>query len=757
MRYCILFILLCAFQTTQAQMLSLSGVVTDETTAELLAGALVSVEGTSLAAVCNDKGVFVLNLKPGNYVLNITYLGYSKMQIPVKLNENKFLRLKAKAEEKALKEVVVKADKNKSLTSTSAADAGTVKLSQKEIKQLPSLAGEQDVLKVMQLMPGVKRGGDGSSTMYVRGGGNDQNLILLDEAVVYNPAHALGLFSVFNSDILEEVQMTKGPFQPKNNGRLSSVMEIKTRSGNFTQHQAEATLGSLSAKISTGGPVIKNRLSYSLGYRRSYLDQTLKLAGRDLPYYFQDINLKVSSRINNTQTLSFTAYKGNDVLQATDEELPNNSDLLNAGTNFSNNAFALNWKYANKSFTAQQTVHYTRYKYAVDGSFAGNNLHLGSGITDLGYKVRAEYTKDKNTFGSGFYLTKHHFMAYRAKSLTENGRVTDTTSQGTNAFEFAAHVSYNRQFNQRWLMQSGVVFSGSSSAHKTYTNVEPRVMLAYQPKENTVIKAGYSRMVQYMHLISSSSFSMPTDVWFSANEHLSPAIADHFTLGCYFTSPKEKNITYSIETYYKKMSGVSEFIEGKGSSITMPAVEDVAQGEGKAYGAEFMVQKSSGKFTGWVAYTLSWATRNFDSVNLAQNFYARYDRRHDISVNGNYQITKNLSVNAVWVFATGSRFTPRTGHYYVPAPGSGELIEIPVYGKTNSAKFASTHRLDLGISWHKQGKKIKYSEWQLGCYNIYNRAQPYRVLTSKNNNGSYTYAQLGLLGFVPYISYQIKF
>lgn len=758
MRFFLIICWLIQGFTAYSQTFLLTGEVSDGATAELLAGAVVSIEGTKLAVACDVNGVFQLQVKPGTYTLVVTYLGYTPIQQKVTVNGHTNVKIKVVATQQQLKEVKIISDKRTGITSAQASTAGTLNLSQKEIKQLPSLAGEHDVIKVMQLMPGIKRGGDGSSSMYVRGGGNDQNLILLDEAVVYNPSHALGLFSVFNTDALEEVQFTKGPFHPKYSGRLSSVMEVKTRTGNFNTHEAEVSASTLSARVSVGGPVAKGRIAYQLGYRRSYLDQTLRLAGRNLPYYFQDVNLKLSARINAKQILSFTTYHGNDVLKATNEELPSNTgDLLNAGTNFSNTAMALNWKYAHKQVQLHQTIHHSRYQYGVDGSFAGNRLHLGSGIRDIGYKARAEFITGKNTFGIGGGLTSHTFLPYKAKSITENGNLTDTTSTAIRTAEYQTHLSFNRQFNSKWLLQTGVVLSGALGKGWSFINPEPRVSVAYETRQHHLIKAGYARMVQYMHLISSSSFSMPTDVWFAADNNLKPAMADHYTLGYYVTSGKQEQWSWSMESYYKQMKHVTEFLEGKGSSVVMPAVEDVAQGSGRAYGIELMAQKTKGKLTGWVAYTWAKATRNFDSINSGETFYARYDRRHDVSINTNYQINSHLSVNAVWVFSSGSRFTPRTGHYYISEPGSGDFVEIPVYGKTNSAQFATTHRLDMGLSWHKKGTKIKYTEWQIGCYNVYNRAQPYRVLTSKNNNGSYTYAQLGLLGFVPYISYQIKF
>ena len=735
-----------------AQDHELKGVIIDQKNGETLTGVVLVLNGTSFHAVTDLDGKFSIKAPAGSYTLNIRYTGYSQINLSVKV-PGQPLSVKMESAKTQLKEVVVKANAdNQGFTQDKGLQAGVIQLSAQQIKALPSLAGEQDVIKAIQLMPGVKKGTDGGSTMLVRGGNNDQNLFLLDEAVIYNPAHALSLFSVFNTDALQEVKLIKGPFGAPYHGRLSSVMELKTKQGNAQKKRIEGTLSSLSARLTADGPLLKGKLTYMVSARRSYLDQTLKLANLNIPYHFTDVNSKLCWNINEQNKLTMSVYAGNDVLSPDKWTTTKSNELLtSAETHFTNRAFSLQWIASRKSLMQTISLVHSAYAYAIGGSFSGNTVDASSGIQDWGLKARWHKTINSRLgWQWGISANRHSFQ--QTKLTTRGELITSGTSliPAQTNYEAAAYTALLIRLNSKWELNPGITLSGAANGNTLYFNPEPRLMVSYAPNEYTTIKGGYSRMVQYMHMIAYSSFALPTDIWYPANNFLKPSTSDQLSLGWFRT---HKNWNLSAEAYYKRMHQICEFAEGKGIQFKIPLPQEISQGKGTSWGGEWMIQTHQKKWNAWIAYTLAWSTRQFDSVNNGKVYYARYDRRHDVSSSVSYKLKKNWNVCAVWTYATGARFTPQTGSYYVLKPGGGGVQQVPVYGSTNSAKFKSSHRLDINFTYQKS----KRSEWQIGAYNAYNRAQPYKVSVHTNADGRYTYRQSGLLGFTPYISYHFTF
>lgn len=754
-----IFLFIVAPILSGAQTFELSGTISDEKTAEALTGVIIALEGTPYHAITDENGHYSLQAPAGNYTLVIQYSGYVKTSQAIQLSKNQKLSVKLKANPVQLKDVVVNAENQQpGISQASGVQSGTLQISGKQIKALPSLAGEQDVIKALQLMPGVKKGTDGGSAILVRGGNNDQNLFLLDDAVIYNPAHALSLFSVFNTDALLDAKLLKGPFPAQYQGRLSSITELRTRDGNSNKKRVEASAGSLSARISMDGPLdSRGKMTYMVSFRRSYLDQTMKLARLNVPYYFMDMNARLAFKVNTENKISLSIYKGIDVLKSEELSSPNREDLVSSsGTRFNNQAVSLQWHGHYGKISHSSSLVHSAYRFSVGGAFSGNSISASSGISDLGIKSRWTYDKSARLqlqWGASSLL-----HAFEGTSLVTSGEQIPNANNHTkpvSALESAVYGSLLYKLDEKWQLSPGLAMSSFSSGKTAYIRPEPRIMLSYVPSEKSTWKAGYSRMVQYIHTVSSSSFALPTDVWYPAGDTLKPAYSDQVSLSWF---GKKGIWTLSTEAYYKFMNHASEFAEGKGVQLRIPAASEVNQGRAKAWGLECMLQGSGKKWDGWLAYTLSWTKRQFDSVNAGNYYYARYDRRHDVSANFNYRFNERWSLGAVWVYATGARFTPQTGSYYVLVPGNTlGPQEVPVYGAINSAKFIASHRLDLNLTYKKEGRNGRKTEWQLGTYNTYNRAQPYKVSVRTNPDGTFTYRQIGLLGFTPYISYHIIF
>lgn len=674
----------------------------------------------------------------------------------IDLTKDISLNVKMKSSENILGEVEVVAQREKNPDDTRNTQIGTLKLPMSKLNTLPALAGESDVLKVMQLLPGVKKGGEGQTGMYVRGGDIDQNLIILDEAAVYNASHLLGFFSVFNTDALKDVTIIKGGFPANYGGRLSSVVDIRMKEGNMQKFSIEGGIGLLSSRLTVQGPIKKDTCSFIISARRTYIDQVLKLTQYNLPYYFYDINAKINWKFSHKDRFYFSSYYGDDVLNYEEGQ---DSSFFQFGFRLGNFTSTLRWNhlYNSKLFSNISLIH-TRFRYDIGGKFVDNSVLVKSRISDLGGKADFEYFhRPESKILFGLFFTNHNF---HPNIISTTGDILQLVhSQDTSVIstqEFAVYLMHDIALSSRLKINYGARFSFATVQNTLYPGIEPRVSAIYSFTRNSSLKIGYSRMKQYMHLVSSSSIALPTDLWYPITKKVQPQSADQFSMAYNYFFKKRK-ILFSAEIYYKQMNNLIEYRPGTVLIFNNNFENELVHGKGDAGGLEIFLHKTEGKISGWISYALSFSRREFEEINNGKKYFARYDRRHDLSIVFNYEIIKRWSFSAIWTYATGARFTPVIGQFFMPNASMTKIEILPIYAKKNSVVMSPSHRLDLGLTLKSSPKKKRKSEWNLGAYNVYNRTQPDRIEVISTDKGTYKYTQPGLFGFIPYIGYNFGF
>jgi len=766
-----LIILLMSFLSSSVySQYVISGKVTDKSSGEDIPYAAVSIKGTTTGVMTNDYGFYSLTvdnkyIKEGKVVIVFSFVGYKKIEKEVALTSDVKLNIRLETQGTQLKGVEITADAATEKENLRSTEMSTTKVQVRDIKYIPAIAGESDILKVMQLLPGVTGGAQGSASLFVRGGDADQNLVLLDEATVYNVGHLFGFFSVFNSDAISDVTMIKGAFPPNYGGRLSAILDVRMKEGNSNKFHGAGGIGLLSSRIMFEGPVIKNKMSFLVSARRTYIDKVFRMVGMEIPYYFYDINAKMNYRISDDDRLFYSFYYGNDVLNFDENDVaPDDStdeDLaLNFGFILGNITNTLRWNhiYNSKLFSNISLV-VTNFDYKINGSFEQNKVFINSNIMDVGIKADYDYFKNNtNHIKFGGSLISHNF---RPNVVSTSGDIASLlkSSKGKKMFtqEFALYAQSDKDLGGQWKINYGLRFSGSFVKNKIYAGLEPRVAVRYLVSENNSLKASYSRMKQYIHRVSSSTVALPTDLWYPVAAKVKPQIADQVALGYSHLFTKH-NISFEFEVFYKKMQNLIEYREGANLILNDNFEDELLQGRGKAYGAEMLLRKRRGRFNGWVSYTLSKTTRYFDELNKGKPFPSKYDRRHNFAIVMNYELTERWVFSAVWVYQTGSRFTAQIGQYIMPNPSMTDIDIVPVYTDRNAVEMAPSHRLDLNITLKSKKERKFKSEWSFGCYNLYNRAQPYRVKVVPNDSGTgYKYVQPGLFGFIPSIAYNFNF
>lgn len=617
------------------------------------------------------------------------------------------------------------------------------------LAKAPSLAGEPDIIKALQLTPGVKRGTEGSIGMYVRGGGNDENLILLDGAPVYNAGHLLGFFSVFNTSSIKDVQLYKSCFPSQYGGRLSSVLDVKTKEGNLSDFQVNGSLGAIASALTVQGPILKDKLSFIVSGRRTYIDKVFKY----IPYHFYDVNTKLTYVVNSKNRLYLSSYIGDDILKTPSgqDTLPE-QERFTTGMKLGNKTASLRWNYmpAHGKFSSDLSVLYTSFKYNIHGSMAGNTMSMRSAIRDFGVKgdVRINNTGD-HKLTTGISLTQHYF---NPNIISSEGALVEKfgNSEGEKIYtiEGAAYINDDYKINEKWQISAGLRMTGASAKEKTYLNAEPRAGLRYLLSERSSLKASYARMTQYMHLVSSSSLVLPTDLWYPVTANIKPGKSNQVSAGYYYSLP-DVGVSLSSEVYYKWMQHLTEYREGALLVGNNDYEKEMVQGKGKSYGLELFASKTTGKLTGWVGYTLSFSHRQFDELNKGKEYYSRFDRRHDISLVGMYDITKHWGISTSVLYATGSPFTGQSGQYMIPKPDFSGFDILPAYTGRNELRMSAAFRIDLDLQYKfRIGKHLK-GDAHLSVYNVMNRAQPHRVERAWNEQKqAYTYRQTGLFGTI---------
>ena len=759
MRNSILIILSCLQFSLFAQ-LTISGIVTDQNSGEKLLFASVYNKKSGIGTVTNEYGFFSLTVPMDTATITLSYLGYIPYTIVVhkgNINELNFTLSKASTEVNTVTINVSRTPQEEIHNST---QMSAVKIPIKDIKYIPSIGGESDVIKVIQLMPGVQKGGEGGTGLYVRGGDVDQNLVLLDEAPVYNIGHLFGFFSVFNQDAIKDVSLYKGAFPSKYGGRLSSILDIRMNDGNVNEFHGRGGLGLLSSRLMLEGPIVKNKGSFMIAGRRTYIDQVFKWIGSFLPYYFYDVNAKFNYKINDNNHLYVSSYLGNDLLTYNQSDVIENS-RFNFGFTLGNITGSVRWnQLINDRLFANYSLIYTNFDYNISTQFGQEySLYILSAINDYGGKADWEFHKNQN-----------HTIKYGAMSIFHEFRPNIVNSQGElkeyvesnkgdilGALESGIYLQHiYRPDSSSWEFRSGIRLSAANVKDKNYAGLEPRFSTKYKIDSNNNLKFSYSLMRQYMHLVSSSTVALPTDLWYPVTSLVKPQTS-HQVAGGYSCFLRKLKTHLSFESYYKLMQNLTEYKEGANLLFNAEFETELLQGNGESYGLEFLVKRDEGRLNGWIGYTLSWSRRFFDELNGGNPYWARYDRRHSFSVVQNFKISKRWNFSSVWVYSSGSRFTPQTGLYAMPNASLTGIDWIPVYTSRNSVSMSPSHRLDVNFVWQSKETKRFRGEWHFGVYNLYNRATPWRIELETNDDGGFKYIQPGLFGFIPSVAYNFDF
>lgn len=749
----------------------ISGNITDKSNGEDISYATIMIKGSNVGVLTNNYGFYSLTIdnkyiKNDTVVIIISFMGFDKVEKSIMLTKDTRINIKLKPLITELSSVEIKADVTAEKERLRSTEMSTITVKAKSIKYIPTIGGEVDPIKVMQLLPGVSGGTEGSTSLFVRGGDADQNLVLLDEATVYNLGHLFGFFSVFNSDAINDLTMIKGAFPSNYGGRLSSILDVRMKEGNSTEFHGAGGIGLLSSRLMLEGPIIKNKMSFLVSARRTYIDQVFKMVASNLPYYFYDLNAKVNYKISQKDRLFYSFYMGRDVLNVSEENIKEEGDTtgqdfgLDFGFNLGNMTHTLRWNHIyNPKLFSNVSFILTDFDYDINGEFVGNSIYINSKIFDIGLKADFDYFRNnENHIKYGGSFISHQFQP---NIVSTAGDISSflSSNEGPKMLtnEFALYAMNDMDISRTFKVNYGLRFSGAVVKDKVYAGLEPRLAIRYLAAKNKSIKLSYSRMKQYLHRVASSTVALPTDLWYPITSNVKPQIADQIAAGYNHLFVKH-NISFEVEVYYKRMQNLIEYREGASLVLNDNYEDELLAGNGTSYGAEFLLRKERGKLTGWISYTLSKASRQFDELNKGKIFPAKYDRRHNISIVLSYELSKRWMFSAVWVYQSGSRFTAQIGQYLMPNATMTNVEIIPIYTDRNAVEMAPSHRLDLNFTLKPKRQRKFNGEWSFGCYNLYNRAQPYSVRVVPNDDGTgYKYEQPGLFGFIPSIAYNFNF
>lgn len=740
-----------------SQTITINGTVRDRE-GELLPFASLLLLPDSISTSTDPKGKFSIRTKAGNKQLRLSYTGYKTIQSFFLLTQDTIIRLMPEHQVAELDEATVSEKRYSQSDWIETTRSGTVTVSADEVNSIPMLGGEADLIKVLQLLPGTIRGVEGSSDLFVRGGAADQNLVLLDDAPIYNTSHLFGFLSVFSPEILQRVESVNGGFPANYGGRLSSVMNVETISDVADETHVSGNIGLLASRLFIEQPLVKNKASFWITGRRTYVDQVVKMINEELPYFFYDVNGKLILTPTDRDNIQLSYYGGKDVLDIF-RDRNNDGDGFLTTYNSGNNSQTLRWQRTLRGgWNGKLSLIRTAYSYDILNSFEDNRSVASSDIEDVGVKLLV--SKKFNSGASviwGADWTRHEVSP---SILTVSGTLSElfesSSSAGRTAHEVAAHAQYEWSVSSRWIINGGLRTSMAFVPNKKYIIPEPRISARYKIGKNETLKMSYSRMAQYVHRISNSAITSPTDIWYPVTDSIRPQTSHQVSIA--WQRLVSKKIYVSVESYYKSMDDIIGFEEGTNLIFNPDFQSRLIQGKGSAYGTEILIKKETGKLTGWISYTLSWAWRKFDELNGGGRFPSRYDRRHNGAIVIQYAFHKNWSVSGVWEYISGSRFTPVIGQFAITSPTGVGIDLLPVYAPLNSVRLADSHRLDLGIKFKSRTTKKFQSEIFAGVYNAYNRANPVGINIERNEKtGELKYNQPGLFGVIPFISYGFKF
>jgi hypothetical protein len=750
------------FNSIIAQTVSISGYVYDNQTGESLIGVTVKALTEKKGTATNSYGFYSLTLPAGTHVLTFSYLGFDPTEKTVQLQESQNLNIRLGEKNQIIKDVVISAQATHAQEMVKNTEMSKISIPIEILKRTPVLFGESDLIKAIQLLPGVKRGGEGSVGMFVRGGGNDENLVLLDEAPVYNIGHALGFLSVFNTNSIKSVDIYKGAFPTQYGGRLSSILDVRMREGNDQRFSTQGSIGNIASNLTVEAPLVKGKGSFILSGRRSYLDKMVKwFTAYQIPYFFYDMNAKANYKINDRDRVFVSSYFGNDIISGGTKKDTNNLDV-GIDSKLGNFTITSRWNhiYNNNKLFHNLTVLRSQFRYNIEGRVLGNDVLIRSAINDLGAKLDYNYLPDtKTTIRFGTAITNHIF---RPNLISVQGDISEIIknrpAKKITTQEMALYGSIDRDFGADWKLNGGLRLSGTTVQGVFYKNIEPRLAARYAFNDKHSLKIGYARMNQYLHLVSSSSLALPTDLWYPVTKTVKPGASDQVSFGYFTYFGTKSKVEFSVETYYKKLHNLLEYRPGAKLFLNDNYEKELIFGKGEAYGFELLAQKNSGKLTGWIGYTLSWANRTFDAIDNGKEFYSRYDRRHDVSVVANYDFFRRFGVSFAWVYSSGSPFTPIVAKYLQPYPSYNGVELLPVYPSKNTYRLHGARRLDIDFVFRGKKRPRWQGEWHIGAYNAGNRTQPNRVvLTFDSTTGKEKYQERGLFGIIGSLSYNFKF
>lgn len=783
----IISLLFFGLKSYSQEKFTLNGTITDNKSNETLIGVNIFIPENKATISTNEYGFYSITLPKGTYTLIISYLGYNNTEEKIELNQNFKKNFSLTSSDQQLQEVII--TENKKRAEIHKPEMSVNKLSVQSIKQMPAVMGEVDVLKSILTLPGVTNAGEGQSGFNVRGGGADQNLILLDEATIYNSSHFFGFFSVFNADAIKDLKLYKGGIPSRFGGRLSSVLEIYQKEGNKNEFHMNGGIGVISSRLMGEGPIAKGKGSYLIAGRASYAHLFLKLSDNPNSAYFYDLNSKMSYNLNKKNTLYLSGYFGRDVFDL-------NKQFVNS---YGNAVFNVRWNHLfnEKLFSNLSTI-YSNYYYGLDIDFFG--LSWKSDIKNYNIKYDLKhYLTDKIKLSYGMNTQYFNFNPGTINPLNSESAIIRKQLDKKYAFqpdlyidvdqklttnltvnyglryslffrlgEQTLNVYENNQavkFNQLFQIYEkadpiGTKFYDNNEVISKFNNLEPRISLSYSFNDNQSFKASYNRMVQYLHLISNTQSPTPLDVWAPSDNFLKPQLLDQFALG-YFQNFKNDKYSLEIETFYKKIKNRVDYIDGA-DLIANNAIEQVVlNGEARAYGLEVYLKKNEGKLTGWLSYTLSRTEQrtpgrnsNEPGINNGNWYKTGFDKTHNISLTSNYTLNNNWKFSSIFTFQTGQPVTYPNGQYEYQG------IIIPSYGLRNEDNLPSYHHLDVSANYIPNPKKKKgwQGEWVFSIYNLYGRKNASSITFRQNSDTATNEAvRLSVFGIVPSITYNFKF
>ncbi|MFP5081897.1 TonB-dependent receptor [Pedobacter sp. JCM 36344] len=749
---------------------TISGTVSDEASGETLIGATVKLDGQIVTGITtNSYGFYSINIPSGTYKISVSFIGYKTLIQSIKIDKSGKFNFSLVGDNE-LTEVVISSTKEDDNVSNP--QMGLQKVNVREISNVPVLLGERDVLKTLQLLPGIKSAGEGNSGFYVRGGSTDQNLILLDEAPVYNASHLLGFFSTFNSDAIKDLSVYKGGMPAQYGGRLSSVLDIRMNEGNRKNYEMEGGIGLISSRLKIEGPLVKDKGSFMISARRTYLDAFLALSpdsainGNTL--FFYDLNAKANYQLDDKNTFYLSGYFGRDKLGIS----------KSFGFNWGNSTLTMRWNhlYGDRLFSNTSLI-YSNYNYVIQNNNDVNNFEVNSSIRDFNIKQDYEFSiSNINNLKFGVNAI-HHTISPGKLTSRGNSSVNQITNENRQGLELAGYISDEWAISDKFNMVTGLRLSsfsllgpgtfktydldgiatdtllyGKGKVIQTYLYLEPRFSLSYQLGSIGSLKAAYTRNIQNIHLMSNSTTTSPTDLYILNSNNVKPEIADQVA-GGYFKNFFDNTYEFSVELYYKWLQNQIEYRTGTDLRGNSNVEADLLYGKGRAYGIEFFLKKRFGRFNGWIGYTLSKTERQFDQLNGASWFYAKQDRTHDLSLVGIFKASTRWSFSSVFVYNTGNAVTYPSGKYQI----NGRTAFY--YTEKNGYRTPAYHRLDFAATLEgKPGKKLQ-SSWSFGVYNVYNRQNAFAI-NFKDDPDDATKTQVvrtTLFGIIPSVTWNFKF